>query len=62
MDAGVFRRLMATVKPPGDETGPSPAVQASECDQPLMEERQTIISEYASYLRKILKRLRKRSN
>jgi hypothetical protein len=52
---------MATVKPP-DETATAPAVQASQSDQPLMEERKTIISEYASYLREILKRLRKRSN
>ena len=53
---------MATVKPPDDETAPAPAVQASQSDQPLMEERQTIITEYARYLREILKRLRKRSN
>jgi len=53
---------MAAAKPPDDETAPAPAVQASQSDQPLLEERQTIISEYASYLREILKRLRKRSN
>jgi hypothetical protein len=30
--------------------------------QPLMDERRTIITDYASYLREILKRLRKRLN
>jgi hypothetical protein len=67
VDAGASRRLsvtsMATVKPRDDvKAMPAPAAQASQSDQPLMEERRTIIAEYASYLREVLKRLRKRSN
>jgi hypothetical protein len=54
---------MATARPSDDDkTKPAPAAQASQSDQPLMEERQTIIAEYASVLREIFKRLRKRLN
>jgi hypothetical protein len=51
---------MATARPPDDnKTTPE---QPGQSDQPLMEERRTIIAEYADYLREILKRLRKRLN
>ena len=48
---------MATAKPPDDKTAPAPAMQADQSDQPLVEERRTIIAEYARHLREILKRL-----
>ena len=48
-----------------DKMTPSPAEQlrqSCQSDQPLMDERRTIIAEYVSYLREILKTLRKRLN
>ena len=48
---------MATTSAPDDETTPAPVSQS---DEPLMEERRTIIAEYASRLKEILKLLRKR--
>jgi hypothetical protein len=53
---------MGNTKAPDDKSTPAPAAQLSQSDQPLMEERRTIIAEYASYLREILKQLRKRLN
>jgi len=49
---------MATDRPPDvDKTTPE---QPGQSDQPLMEERRTIIAKYASRLKEILKLLRKR--
>jgi hypothetical protein len=53
---------MATAIPPDDKTARAPVAQANQSDQSLMEERRTIIAEYAGRLREILKRLRKRLN
>ena len=50
---------MGTTSAPDDETTPA-SVKASQSDPPLMEERRTIIAEYASRLKEILKLLRKR--
>jgi hypothetical protein len=51
---------MGTAKLPDDDK-PMPE-QLRQSDQPLLEERRTIIAEYAARLREILKRLRKRLN
>jgi hypothetical protein len=53
---------MGKIKAPDDKSTPVPAAQLGQGDQPLMEERRTIIAEYASHLREILARLRKQSN
>jgi hypothetical protein len=53
---------MGTTSAPDDKTTPAPAAEVSQSDQPLREERRTIITEYARNLREILKRLRKRLN
>ena len=53
---------MGKTKAPDDKPAPAPAAQLSRSDQPLMEERRTIIAEYARYLRKILKQLSKLLN
>ena len=53
---------MGTTSAPDDKKTPAPAAQASQSNEPLIEERQSIIAEYAGYLREILKRLRKRLN
>jgi hypothetical protein len=49
---------MATVRPPEDDK--MTPEQLGQSDQPLIEERRTIIAEYASRLKEILKLLRKR--
>jgi len=49
---------MGTTKAPDDKITPAAAAQASQSDEPLIEERRTIIAEYVSYL-EILKWLRK---
>jgi hypothetical protein len=49
---------MATARPPDD--GKTTPERPGQSDQPLMEERRTIIAEYASRLKEILKLLRKR--
>jgi hypothetical protein len=49
---------MGTTKTPDDKITPAAAAQASQSDEPLIEERRTIITEYVSYL-EILKWLRK---
>jgi hypothetical protein len=51
---------MATARPPDDDN--MTPEQFGQSDQPLIEERRTIIAEYASYLREVLKRFRKRLN
>jgi hypothetical protein len=51
---------MGKTKAPDDKSTPARAAQLRRSDQPLMEERRTIIAEYANYLREILKRLRER--
>jgi hypothetical protein len=51
---------MEKTKVHDDKPAPAPAAQPRRSDQPLMEERRTIIAEYARYLRKILKQLSKR--
>ena len=41
---------MGTTKAPDDKITPAAAAQASQSDEPLIEERRTIIAEYASRL------------
>jgi hypothetical protein len=53
---------MGKSKAPNDKTTPAPAEQPRQSEQPLAEERRKIIAEYVSYLREILKTLRKRLN
>jgi hypothetical protein len=49
---------MATARPPDDDK--ITPEQPAQSDQPLIEERRTVIAEYAIRLREILKLLRKR--
>jgi hypothetical protein len=53
---------MGKTKVHDDKPAPAPAAQLSRSDQPLIEERRTVIAEYARYLRKILKQLSKLLN
>ena len=53
---------MGKIKVQDDKPAPAPAAQLGRSDQPPMEERRTIIAEYARYLRKILKQLSKLLN
>jgi hypothetical protein len=62
VEDGLSVTSMGTTSATDDKTTPAPAAQASQSDQPLMEERRTIVAEYASYLREIIKRIRKRLN
>jgi hypothetical protein len=51
---------MGTTSTNDEKTTLASAAEASQSNQPLTEERRTIIAEYASRLREIVKRLRKR--
>ena len=53
---------MGKTKAPDDKKTPAPAERPRQSDQTLVEERRKIIAEYVSYLREILKTLRKRLN
>jgi hypothetical protein len=53
---------MGKTKVPDDKTTHAQAEQPRQSDQTLVEERRKIIAEYVSYLREILKTLRKRLN
>ena len=51
---------MGNYKTSGDEITPAPEKPTSSGNQARMEERQKIIEEYVSYIRKMLERLHKR--